>query len=906
MGLIGRDRVRAILQQDLEDCRDGNGRLVLINGESGVGKSSLMAEAARRAYEAGYTVLWGASYAEEQVVPYGPFIEAVQGYLDAVDAEERAGLARHYQSLTLLMPGLAPGAAPATVALDPQMLHGRIVAQLVALLAELAERRPLFLCLDDLHAADAPSLYLLRQLARGAGSHRWLIMGAYRVEDVELHSEISHFLSTFTHEALGRRVILGRLSREDTGTLLRLILRGGEVSESLLDQLYSLSLGNPLFIQELVRAMQEEESLRLAGGRWELVPTAASPLAARVADAVATRFDGVGPDARQVLNLAAVKGMNFSFNTLVRAATLAFPRTFDEESMSDILDQALEADILEDRGEIYAFRHPLVRASLLRQLSSHRRSRLHEAVARAVEHDRPMDFEALAYHYSRSQDHDKAIEYLELAAARAESLFANVEAVRHLSDLVRLLDAAGRDEEAGRARQRLACVLGFLCRYDDALAELERAIAVQQLLKDKTDLTMTIALVGHTHLAAGTARAGIERVLGHRVSGTVQPVARAALASAVAGLYWAMGQYKDQLEVATRAAEVLRGADAEAHPHFERTRAGAAVLHAMALVGLDRTGEGITALEELLPRLEALQDLQNVSRACERLAIAYRRRGDVDRAHSYLERGLGATERLGYSPRLAFMLSRHALLLVEAGRWTEAREELGRALRVSEESPSWAAPYPLAGLARLAYLEGNSSELGELAGRAVAVAEDKGEVHAQWDAHSIHAEYELQQGAPTKTRDRLQQFAGRTGMTEGDQAFMLSLVARAYLAEGNVGEARSTIAGAVERARAHENLPALMNLLRVQGLVAVEEENWEEARSSFEEALQLAGRMRNPYAEARVLEAYGQMLSGSGDAEKAVDHLEKALELYRSLGARGDARRLETTPDRLQSDRESA
>jgi DNA-binding SARP family transcriptional activator len=901
IGLVGRDRVLAILEQDAQSCRDGSGHLVLLSGEPGIGKSTLLAEAARRAHQTGFSVLWGTGYAEEEVIPYGLIIEAVQAYLDAVDAGERSALAGRYPSLASLIAGLAPAAEPATVALDPQILHGQISAQLFALLAELADRQPLFLVLDDLHAADASSLHLLRQLAHNADHHRWLIAAAYRVEDVEPHSEISHFLSTFTREALGRRVRLGLLSREDTGALLRLTLPGGEVPESILDRLYALSLGNPLFVQELVRAMREDGSLQPADGRWELMPTASLPLPARVADAVAGRFDSVGADAFQILNLAAIKGMYFSFGTLLRAAAIAFPKTFDNESMMKILDQALEADILEDRGELYAFRHPLVRAALLRRLPSHRRARLHEAVAGAIEHDRPTDFEALAFHYSRSRDPDKAIDYLERAAARAESLFANIEAVRTLSELAHLLDFAGRDEEAARARHRLAYVLGFVGRYGDALAELERSIAVQRLMRDKTDLTMAMALVGHTHLIAGSPREGIERLLNHRAPGLVQSVARAALFAAVAALYWAMGRYVDQLEAATRAVEVLPGPEAEAHPYSERIRACGAVLYAIALLGLERTDEAVAAFEELLPQLEDFQDLLNVSRVCERLAIAYRRRGEASRALASLERGLKAIELLGCSPQLAFMLCRHALLLVEAGKWREAREELERALLVAEETPSWAAPYPLAGLARIAYLEGDWNELGRLAGRAVAVAEDKGEVHAQWDAHSIMAAYELQQGAPTQARRRLEPFVGRTGMTEGDLAVMLSLLARAYLAECNVAGARSTIAGAAELARSHKNLPALMDLLRVQGLVAIEEKQWEEARLSFEEALQLAIRMCNPYAEARVLEAYGEMLAASGNAEEAVGRLEQALELYRSVGAREDARRLETTSTPLRT-----
>jgi predicted ATPase len=401
------------LRQDLAESLSGTGRLILIEGEAGIGKSRLMVEIAHQAQEVGAAVLWGVSTALEQRSPYRPLVEALESYLIGRPAEERAALAARFPQLPLLVPSLGPVSAGISVDLGREMLHGMLTAQLVSIFTEVSHRQPLVVALDDLHGADAASMDLLHVLARASLGRPWLLLASYRAEQAEIGTPLFALLAAFRREGLGRPVTLGRLSRHDTGRLALAVLGGGGLDEAALDRLYGLSHGNPLFLVELTRALLENGELRSNAGRWTLTPNPDVGRHGRVADAVAARFDVLGRDVHQVLTLAAVKGPEFPLSTLLTAAEFAFGTAYDRESILTIIDRALAAGILEDRGDLYAFNHLLIRTSLLERLPSHRRARLHGAVARAIERERPGELQGLAYHYSHSDSPEKAIPYIE-------------------------------------------------------------------------------------------------------------------------------------------------------------------------------------------------------------------------------------------------------------------------------------------------------------------------------------------------------------------------------------------------------------------------------------------------------------------------------------------------------------
>lgn len=342
--LAGREAVLRLLGEQLARAESGQGATIVLSGEAGVGKTRAVAELSAEARRRGATVLSGGSGAHATRLPYAPFAVALDGHW--------AG----------------------------RLDHERVVR----ILSDLAQTRPLVLELGDLHDFGRSSLDLLDHLAHLARRRRWLILGTVRPEDMEAGAELWHAIEDMTREGLCRQVELARLGRPECDELVRALLPGGQVDDALLAHIYTRSLGNPLFAEELVREMLELSELLPARGSWRMSPHRSQCVPARVRAHVALRVAPMAPSARRVLALAAaVPGPEISLVEL-RAAAAVLEPPLSDTALFHGLDRALETRLLEEREGGYGFGHPLVRAALYKDLPRHRRDQLHAALGRPV------------------------------------------------------------------------------------------------------------------------------------------------------------------------------------------------------------------------------------------------------------------------------------------------------------------------------------------------------------------------------------------------------------------------------------------------------------------------------------------------------------------------------------------
>ncbi len=341
---VDREPLLRLLRQRLAAAEAGHGSTVLLAGEAGVGKTRLAAEFSAEAARRGATVLSAGSGAHATRLPYAPFAVALDGH--------------------------------ASGALD----HERVVR----VLSELADERPVVLVLGDLQDFSRSSLDLLEHLAHLAGRRRWLILSTIRDEDLRARGDTWRAIGQMTLEGLCQLIEVRRLERSACDDLVHALLPGARVDAAVLTQIAERTLGNPLFVEELVRELLERGELLPARGRWRLAsqPSVQAPM--RVRTLVAVRMAAMPACARSVLALAAAAPVPEVRLELLRAGAAALDPPLSDAALFDGLDRALESHLLDEREGRYAFRHPLVRAALLEDLPLHRRERLHAALASPV------------------------------------------------------------------------------------------------------------------------------------------------------------------------------------------------------------------------------------------------------------------------------------------------------------------------------------------------------------------------------------------------------------------------------------------------------------------------------------------------------------------------------------------
>jgi len=490
--LIARDAELRELKGYVDLAISGQGQMVLLAGEPGIGKTRLSREALVYARLRGARVLSGACYEQEATVAYLPFAEALRGYVRSrppADLREEIGetgseLVKILPELTELIPGVR-----ASPPLEPAQERLRLFDGIIDLLVRLSRAAPLVLFLDDLHWADGTSLQLLRHLARRLRAERILLLGTYR--DVELDREhpLGDVLREMNRERLYQRMLLRRLDREGVRALIGAMFSvEQQVSDEFTDLIYRETEGNPFFLEEVLKHLVETGAMYREEGRWGRKTVSEIEVPQSVKEVIGRRLEQVSDPCRQTLTLAAVIGRRFDFDVLVRTAD------GEEDRTLDALEEAIRSQLLREEkvgsAVLYDFAHALIRETLYDGLSLRRRMRLHQRVGEALEDAYSKDPDAvvedLAFHFGQAphgETVDKAVTYARRAAEKALRVHANEEAVKFFAEAVDLLRETGREEEAADVLERMG-EPAYLAtsdpqqavrRYQEALAYHERA-----------------------------------------------------------------------------------------------------------------------------------------------------------------------------------------------------------------------------------------------------------------------------------------------------------------------------------------------------------------------------------------------------------------------------------------------
>jgi len=870
--LVGRAREMALLDRHLA----GQGRPVLLfGGEPGIGKSRLLREASARARAGGWAVLHSGCHKRGGQAPYTPLLDAIQARLQGRSAAQLRTDLDHCRWLAHLLPELVEaGALPTPPALAPEQGRRLMFSAVSRFLANIAGPAGTLLVLDDLQWADADALDLLSALVTTQAASPLRVVGAYRDTDVAASDPLAVALADLARSGVATRVNLGPLSEDEAAKLLNDMLRGASgVDAEVLRQVVERAGGVPFF---LVSCAQGRQDGALLESGPEDVPW-------DIAETVRQRVGALPDTARELLGAAATAD-----RTIARAALVAVAQRqgLDEAETLRALDAACQARVLIEVGEDdYQFAHNLIREVIWSDLSVARRSLLHRQIAEALERQPGGALpEALAYHFARCGEREKAALYMEQAGDRAQTMHATTAAERYYRELVTRLDELQRLTDAARAREKLAVVLRIAAHYDESLDLLEQALRAYRAAHDREGERQVVATIGRTHARRGTPTTGIARILAllQTTDASEATAGVAALQVALADLYYAAGRYREQLAAAEQAltlAQALGNDILLMQAEQWRTT---------ALLTLGRPGDALAELEEVIPTSEALGDVSSHLHALNHAAMAHIQRGAFETSRAYIDRAIDTAQQRNDLVQVAFLTCNRGTLHYYMGEWKQARTDYEHAAEIMREAPmAWASSYPLLGLGHLSLGEGQWGAAARQLGDAITLAERSGDLHVLRSASAALSERDLLEGRPEAARERLERLLERERAL-GDEGTpgILAMFAWLRLEGGEAYQAQELAAQSAARAVAEHNRLALIEALRVGGMAAIRQGRWEDGENSLNEALSLSQTMQCPYHEARVRYCFGLLGVARATPNEAIAQLTAARAMLRALGER--------------------
>jgi len=871
---IGREVELKALQDALKQSLMGKGRFLSVAGEAGMGKSRLLEEFMESMAGQEIVCLHGVCHANETDIPY----QAWRGMLAQLCGIEKGDAPQQQQdklleTLTAIDPALTEwlpylidifglSRPEARDALTAKRVAQQAVRNVVL---SLAEKRGLALILDDIQWADPLSLEILGLLINDVSSSRLLLIAASRPD----------FTPSWPQQDGITTLNLKALSEDECVRLVCALSGADEVSPLVRSLTVERTGGNPFFLEELIQALIEAGALRRQDGQWLTAQNLNDIQLPETLEAIVmARIDRLAPDAKLVLQYAAVIGRRFPISVLQKVTSL-------NRALSPCLSELVKAEFIEEITPPplweCGFRQAIFQEVACQMMLLQRRQQRHEAVALALEElyvERLEEqYEALAYHYRHSGNHPKAIRYLIKAGEKAQRLFATTNARKFFTDALTTIEQLSSQEREVWAGEALHCheALGDVATltgdYAEALAQY------QWVLEENPRLP-----VAHPDEATDHAK----RPCPARI--------RAAI------LRRKIGNVHTRKADFTEAIRWLREglAEVEHDTTGEGKREVAKIWSELAGVSY-RLGNYAEAAEQAaygLSLAEAVQSPKEISDCCLVLGVVHHSAGDYTQADIHLRRSLQIREELGDLVGFASALNNLGNLASDKGLYEEADEFYRRSFAIR---------------AKMAHAEGMSAALvnrGNVAlslGRytdaqrhyqqALVLAERIGNAHTATFARLNLGRAQLEQGAIEDSHASLSAAldnAGRLGFQDLI-ALIYAEMARVFLLQGDTDRAGKDATEALEIAISIDSKFHQAVALRVLGTALAAQEQQEAALQRLRESLSLFEEMGAEHEIGRTCAALARIEQEEAAASRYRD---RAKSIFVRLQAEGDLARL--------------
>ena len=455
---VGREAELRQLHAAFDNAMSGEGSLVMVAGEPGIGKTSLCGQLDNYVASRGGRTLVGHCYEEGSLsLPYLAFVEAMRTYVMERDADSlRTDLGSGAGEVTRIVSEVRERLdVEPSEPTDPEQDRYRLMQAVTSFLQNAASVQPLVIVLEDLHDADRGTLDMLTHVSRNLSGARLMLVATYRDVEVDRSHPLSSALAELRRIANFDRIGLRGLTADEVQRMVGSIA-GHDVPWGISEAVYRQTEGNPLFVQEVLRYLDDQGFFARDAGlsRPDIPPEMGLPEGLR--DVIGKRLSGLSDRCNGVLSVAAVIGREFSLEVLQRVAGL------DEEDLYVALEEAIGVGVVEERSSVggvvgFRFAHAFFRQTLYEETFAPRRIRMHHQVGEALEevHSARLEEHAseMAEHFAHSSDQDvlaKSLRYGEMAAKTATAVYAFGEAAGHLERSLQVQEVLDPQDKAKR------------------------------------------------------------------------------------------------------------------------------------------------------------------------------------------------------------------------------------------------------------------------------------------------------------------------------------------------------------------------------------------------------------------------------------------------------------------------
>ena len=727
---VGREHERAEVRGAIALATSGNGRICLISGEAGIGKTRFCAEIAREAEKNGLAVLVG-HCSEQEAVPYLPFVEILERWVDRWDSPEdlRRAIGEDAPELGRLLPKLRriiPD-LPDPIELPAEQARRQLFESFTNFIALRGHEQPTILVLEDLQWADDSTLALIAHLSKRHSDMPLLVIGTYREGEVELSPSLSRTLEGLIRGRLATQLRLKGLPSGEVAQMLQ-GLSGQSAPALVVSEILAETDGNPFFVEELFQHLTEENRLYNDAGQFRPeLKIGELEVPRNVRLVVGRRFGRLGDATRKILAVAAVIGRSFTFE-LLEAASGAETDTLKTDALLDCLDEAHRVGLVRSGTQHpearFEFSHELIRQAILTELSVVRHQRLHLKVAETIEcvYSNTLEdhYAELAHHYAQTESIRNAVTYYHLAGRQAAGRSAHAEAVGLFNSCLELLLTLPETAERNSQELAIQSALGTMliaARGDGApevKAALSRVVDLSGKVGETPQLFVALCGLATYHLNRGEHRTaqGLAKDL-LSVAERANDPAAVIVGHAVLGMtsYW-LGELAFAHANLEQAVALY---DPELHGHLAFVYGLDPALDALGYDGytlwqMGYPDQSIAKAERGMAIAQKAARSNGVSTAMNYLAIAHMLRQENETAIARAEDAVGLAYKEGLPFRAAIGLVTIGAAMVQSDQDANAIVQLRRVAQAVEASGSRLSPLHGGALAHAYAKTGQAAE----------------------------------------------------------------------------------------------------------------------------------------------------------------------------------------------------